>query len=146
MYSWLFAAALALPAPALAEAPPPAEAAQIMALPEELRVRLQERVIDGSPSRAQRFERLVEFMFEPAGLGMSYQDEPTPTVAEAYATRKANCLGFTLLFLALAEAADLDAWPQEIRETLSWRQQDGTIYRGTMGGSSRGSSISEAGL
>jgi Flp pilus assembly protein TadD len=129
MFSWMFAVALALPAPMPAEAPPPPEATQIMALPPELRARLHEAVIDGSPSRAQRFERLVDFMFDPSGLGMSYQDEPTPTVAEAYATRKANCLGFTLLFLALAEAAGLDAWPQEIRETLSWRQQEGTIYR-----------------
>lgn len=137
MLEWLLAAALALSAPAgettgtrvVAPRASVATPEQIMALPPELEARLHAEIIDPKATRTQRFERLVDFMFDPAGLGMTYQDEPTPTVAEAYASRKANCLGFTLLFLALAEEADVEAWPQEIRETLSWRQQDQTIFR-----------------
>lgn len=139
MLEWLLAATLALAAPGTETtgtrvAPPRANTVmvapgQVMALPPELKARLHDEVIDANSTRTQRFERLVDFMFEPSGLGMTYQDEPTPTVAEAYASRKANCLGFTLLFLALAQEAGVEAWPQEIRETLSWRQQDQTIFR-----------------
>lgn len=144
MLNWWLAATLALAAaplpptaatsaapsaPGEVAAPTIATPAQIMALPPELRARVHAEVIRPPDTRTERFERLVDFMFEPAGLGMTYQDEPTPTVSEAYASRKANCLGFTLLFLALAQEAGVDAWPQEIRETLSWRQQDRTIFR-----------------
>jgi Flp pilus assembly protein TadD len=145
MLDWVLAATLALAAPSpesgaqvtgtriVSRAPAfsttVAEPDDILRVPDELRARLHAEVIDPQATRTQRFQRLVDFMFEPSGLGMTYQDEPTPTVSEAYATRKANCLGFTLLFLALAREADVDAWPQEIRETLSWRQQDQTIFR-----------------
>jgi Flp pilus assembly protein TadD len=147
MVEWMLAAALAAAAPASAaaplqgtpaavtvapaptEAPLPSSSEQILALPAELRARLHEEVIRARHSRSARFEQLVNFVFDASGLGMSYQVEPTPTVAEAYATRKANCLGFTLLFVALAREAGIDANPQEIRETLSWRQDEGTIYR-----------------
>ena len=136
MLEWLLAATLALSAPAAETGtrltPPRAVVAtpeQVMELPAELRARVQAEVVDPHATRTQRFERLVDFMFDPSGLGMTYQDEPTPTVAEAYASRKANCLGFTLLFLALAQETEVEAWPQEIRETLSWRQQDQTIFR-----------------
>jgi Flp pilus assembly protein TadD len=136
MLEWLLAAALAFSTPAAETgtriAPLRATIAspeEVMALPPELQLRLHAEVVDSQATRTQRFQRLVDFMFDPKGLGMTYQDEPTPTVAEAYASRKANCLGFTLLFLALAQEADVDAWPQEIRETLSWRQQDQTIFR-----------------
>ena len=132
MFGWMLTSVLALstPAPAL-ESTPPAAPETILALPSELRVRLQNEVIAGEPSRTRRFERLVTFMFDPQGLGMRYEAEPTPTVSEAYATRQANCLGFTLLFLALAREADLNVYPREIRETLDWQQVDRTIYRAT---------------
>jgi Flp pilus assembly protein TadD len=132
MFGWMLTATLALstPAPAL-ESTAPAAPETILALPAELRARLQAEVIAGEPSRTRRFERLVNFMFAPQGLGMRYEAEPTPTVSEAYATRQANCLGFTLLFLALAREAGLDVYPREIRETLDWQQLDRTIYRAT---------------
>ena len=55
--------------------------------------------------------------------------DATYTVEQTYATREANCLSFTLLFLALAREAGLDAYPQVIEETLGWDQRDSTIYR-----------------
>ncbi len=133
MFSWGLAAALALSAPTPVVAGPQTAAptqAEIMAVPPALQAQFQDAVLAGQPSQATRLRRLVHFMFDPQdGLGMAYQEDATTSVAQAYATRKANCLTFTLLFLALARAAGLDAYPQEIGETLTWREAGGTIYR-----------------
>jgi Tfp pilus assembly protein PilF len=71
----------------------------------------------------------MNFVIAEDGLGMTYEEDATYTVAQAYAARKANCLTFTLLVLAVAKEAGLEAYPQEVGETLSWREVDGTIYR-----------------
>jgi tetratricopeptide (TPR) repeat protein len=110
-------------APAQAVAP-----GEVMVLPAQLRERLHRELLVGSPGPQARLERLAAFMFLPEGLGMTYVETPTLTVAQAYETRTANCLTFTLLFLALASEAGLDAAPQEIEQTLGFSQADGTLY------------------
>jgi Flp pilus assembly protein TadD len=100
----------------------------VMTLPAELRDRVHREVLFGSPSEQARLERLAAFMFMPEGLGMTYSETANLTVAQAYDARTANCLTFTLLFLALAREAGLDAVPQEIEQTLGFRQADGTLY------------------
>lgn len=103
---------------------------QVMALPPELKARARQVLLADNPSQAQRFHRLINFVVDDkAGLGMSYDERATYTVSQAYVARRANCLTFTLLLVALAREADLDAYPQEMGETLSWREVDGTIYR-----------------
>jgi Flp pilus assembly protein TadD len=145
MLSWMLAAALSMPgvAPPVATAAPPPETPtvsipatldpipqdEVMALPAELREKLHAQVLEGAPSPTLRFQRLTNFIIAPDGLGMTYEEDATYTVTQAYATRQANCLTFTLLVLALAREAGLDAYPQEMGETLSWREVDGTIYR-----------------
>ena len=105
----------------------PSEA--LLAMPAELRERFQEEVMKGPGSSLARLQRLMGFVFDADGLGMVYDENATHTVAESWATRRANCLGFSALFLALAREAGLEAYPQEIRETLAWREQDGTLFR-----------------
>ncbi|HEY0502158.1 MAG TPA: tetratricopeptide repeat protein [Lysobacter sp.] len=117
--------ALALQAGLACAQPAPGE---LMTLPVELRQRLHAEVLDGRHGAQQKLDRLGRFMFEPEGLGMTYQEDANHSVAQAYATRTANCLTFTLLFVALAREAGLDAAPQEIEDTLAWRQDDGTLY------------------
>lgn len=128
MFAWLLAATLAAPAPAaLPEALPP-QPEQVMALPPELRARLHDEVLAGRPTRMQRLQRLWRFVSDAQGLGMHYREDASYTVAQAYATREANCLSFTVLFLALAREAGLAAYPQGIDETLAWYQGGSTIY------------------
>jgi len=140
MISWLLAAALALSTPPTAP-PAASEAAtaiaiadpvpqdQVMALPDALRLQVHSVVGAGDSAPTLRFQRLMNFVIDNHGLGMTYQDDATYTVTEAYTKRRANCLTFTLLVLALAKEVGLEAYPQEVGETLSWREVDGTVYR-----------------
>lgn len=135
MYALFLATVLSLAAPgADTSAAPPVPVAvapaSVMTLPPELRQRLHDDVLStpaGTPR--QRLEQLLHFMVDADALGITYDEDATYSVEQAYAARKANCLSFTLIFLAFAHEAGLDAHPQEIEDTLSWHQQETTIYR-----------------
>ncbi len=129
MFDWLFAVALAISPPAMEFDPQVEPPAQVMVLPPALRARLQQDVLTGAPSKRVRLYRLLHLVFDKDGLGLIYQDDATEPVAEIYATHTANCLSFTLLFIALAREAGLDAYPREIRQTLGWHEDDGIFYR-----------------
>lgn len=136
MFNWVVLAVLVLsPPPAPVALPPdqPPSQEQVMALPPELRARLHDEVLVRRTSQVDRLQKLVDFMFlpQPHGLGMTYQGDASHSVAQAYATRRGNCLAFTLMFLALADEADLNAWPQEIGEALAWHRNDDTLFRAT---------------
>ena len=126
MMQWAFAAVLALSTPAPGVEPPPLE--QVMAVPPELRAQLHERVVAGGGSERQRFERLLDFVFGEHGLALTYEAQSTRTVAETWRGGKANCLSFSLLFVALAREAGLHADVQEIDQVLVWYKQDGIVY------------------
>jgi Flp pilus assembly protein TadD len=99
-------------------------------MPPELRQRLRDEVLSApAPGQRQRLEQLLHFMLDANALGIAYDENATNSIAQTYATRKANCLSFTLLFLAMAREAGFEGRGQEIRNTLSWHQQEGTIYR-----------------
>lgn len=102
---------------------------EVMALPAEVRARFHDEVLAQVRSPSERLARTVRFIEAPDALGVTYEEDATYSVAQTYASRRANCLSFTLLFLALAREAGLDAEPQEIANTLAWHQLEGTIYR-----------------
>ena len=145
MLTWAYAAILAwsvgVPAPAMSVAPVPSvtpvapavlpmpRPEQVMAVPPELRAQLQQQVIDAGGSGRSRLERLVGFLFEKSGLGMEYSADATLTIEQAYRTRKANCLTFTLLTVALAHEAGLQAYGQELDDIVAWRVGDDIVYR-----------------
>ncbi|MFT3762485.1 MAG: transglutaminase domain-containing protein [Pseudoxanthomonas sp.] len=108
-----------------AEAPP--DPAQVLAVPAELRQMLQAQVIAPANSRKARLDRLLAFMFKPTGLGMQYQYDASYTVEQAFHTRRANCLTFTLMTVALAREAGLPAYAQEIERALSWDEAGGNL-------------------
>jgi tetratricopeptide (TPR) repeat protein len=133
MVMWLYAAILAMsiapPAPLVPAMLPMPRPEQILAVPSELRVQLRKQVIGPGGSGKARLQRLVDFMFKKPGLGMEYQADATSTVEQAYRTRKANCLTFTLLTVALAREVGLDAYGQEVDQVLDWHVANGIIYR-----------------
>ena len=126
MIGLALAAALALsPLTGIGAPPLPTE---IMVVPPELRAILQEQVLDKTRNKSQRLELLVGMMSK-SSLDIQYHDDATQTVAQSFQSRQANCLTHTLMFLALAREAGLNAYPQEIEETLAWHQEDGIVYR-----------------
>jgi Flp pilus assembly protein TadD len=145
MVIWAYAAILgwwvAMPAAVTSVAPVPVVAPvtpvvspmprpeQVMAVPAELRAQLQLQVIDAGGSGRSRLERLVGFLFQTPGLGMTYSDDATLTIEQAYRTRQANCLTFTLLTVALARESGLQAYGQELGNIVAWRVDDDIIYR-----------------
>lgn len=125
MMQWAFAAVLAL-SPSAPGTEPPA-LAEIMAVPPELRTQLHDQV-GASGSERQRFERLLDFVFGEQGLALTYGARNTLTAAETWRDGKVNCLSFSLLFVALAREAGLQADIQEIDQVLVWYKQDGIVY------------------
>ncbi|MFL6258387.1 MAG: tetratricopeptide repeat protein [Thermoanaerobaculia bacterium] len=76
---------------------------------DEMRTWVHAQVPDtGAPE--QRLERLLLAIVDPAGLGLSYEGGSTNTAREAFANRKANCLGFTSLFVGLARELGIPAF------------------------------------
>ena len=140
--AWMLAAAIASTGGAVAASEAPAVQAmaavgapmppprEVMALPDELRARFHAQVLDRTRAPYQRLERTLSFLFDPAGLGMTYAPDTTHTVEQAYRRREANCLSFTLLVLALVREAGLEADAQYFDEVLTWRQHDENIVQG----------------
>jgi Flp pilus assembly protein TadD len=128
MFGWILASVLAVSSPAGDLPPVPPD--QVMAVPPALQAMLQQQVIEPGRTQSQRLDLLFKLMSsDEGGLGMRYRDDATQTVAQAFQSRQANCLTYTLVFLALADAAGLDAIPQEIDQTLAWQQRDNLVYR-----------------
>lgn len=113
----LQAVAAPVPVAAAAEPPPPD---QVMAIPGGLMQAYRQQVLDRTNAPEQRMRRMVDFMFDKDGLALEYKADATHTVAESYRTRQVNCLSFTLMAVALARAAGLEAHGQEIDRVLAW--------------------------
>ena len=79
--------------------------------------------------RIDRVRRLFEFMVGEDGLALRYQEQPTYDIAESYARREVNCLSFTMMFIALARRAGIDAYAQASEDALAMRVVDNTLFR-----------------
>ena len=122
-----FGPILLLTLASLAPGPEPLAAEDVMALPAEVTLQLEQHLA-GAGSREQRLERVFDFVFGNQGLALQYGGDSTLTVAQTLQTRRANCLSFSLLFVALARQAGLDAYVQEIERVLVWHEQGGLVY------------------
>ncbi len=111
---------------------------QVLHVPAALHRSLQVEVLDKARFPEQRLARLVEFMFDPAGMGLQYDDGYTRTIEQGYLDRKGNCLSFTLTFIELAKLAGLDAQMQESEHALVAMRGDSTVlYTGHVNASVR---------
>ena len=123
---FLITALLGLQPEPQTEAPPPHEA--VLAIPQELLERLEQDVIAEGSGADGKLDLLASFIFSSDGLAFQYSSTQTSTVAETYAAGHGNCLSFTLLFLALAEKAGIDAEPREVYVPASWLQDGQTLF------------------
>ena len=76
-----------------------------------------------SPDR--RLTQVMDLIFER--LAITYQLAPTRTAAEAFETRRGNCLSFVNLFVGLARASDLDPFYVEVVDYQKWSHQAGMV-------------------
>ena len=106
--------------------PPPSPQA-LLAVPPDLQ-RLLHQKVTFRGSQDDRLRALVHLIFDEDALALRYETDATHTVAETYALRSANCLSFTLFFVALAREVGITARPQEVGQVLSWWQDQRTIY------------------
>ncbi len=107
---WLITLVLFWPVCAVATVPAESE---VLEVPAALQQLLRTEVIDQTRHPEQRLQRLVAFMFEPWGLGLTYDNSHSRTIGQTFRDRRGNCLSFTLSFVELARLAGLDARMQE---------------------------------
>lgn len=126
MLEWMLSAALAMQPAVQAQGQPgpgvPA-AEEVMALPADLRESFRKDVIEATQFPEARLQRLIEFVFDKKGLGMTYKADATLTVTEAVQARTANCMTSTMLIVALAREAGLKAQGQLVESIPVWGAQ-----------------------
>lgn len=124
--SWLSGPAVLLSL-ALAEPAPPAPE-QVMSIPPALAERIDREVVARAANPSVRLDLLVDFMFSQSGLDFEYQATPTRDAAGTYDSGRGNCLGFTLLFLAMAREAGLAVYPREVEVPPNSRREATLVF------------------
>lgn len=122
------ATAMLFSTPSVLGAPVPT-APEVTNLPEELIVLLDEALHGLALSDDLRLDALIELMLSAEGLGLQYVIQPTHSVADTFRYGEGNCLSFTLLFLAMAEHANINARAREVQVPLSWHRTGATLFQ-----------------
>ncbi len=79
------------------------------ALTDEMRRWARQHVNPIAPPE-ERLHKLLAALQNAGGLEVTYESGHTGTAAEVFATRKANCLAFTALFVGMARELGLDVF------------------------------------
>ena len=82
-------------------------------LTEEMRIWVEE--LTSGSNESARMNALLRGLLEADGLDLKYDPNFTATAAEVFESRRANCLSFTHLFVAMARAIDVDAYYLEVQ-------------------------------
>ena len=126
-------AAPAAPAPLAAPAALPADAP--LPLPFAASAELAEvgRRLGRLPgSTREKADAIVRFIFvDDDGLRFEYRRHPTLTAEQAFRERAGNCLSLVNLFIALARAGGLEAFPVEVEDWAVFSRRDGAVVRST---------------
>ena len=83
-----------------------------------------------SPRVGLKLQSLLQVLFAPreeGGLGMTYDNGRTRTVAEVWAERKGNCLSMTAFFVAAAQSIGIRTTYAEALNTTHWRRSGSLI-------------------
>lgn len=89
-----------------------------------------ERAVYGRKSAGQRAEALHYALLGPTAAGahgMVYNPGATYSPVEAFAAREANCLGFSLLFVAMARHVGLDAAINDVSIPPAWSMEQDRV-------------------
>lgn len=107
--------------------PGPLPDVAILALDGDMRRFVAERVPANGPD-GWRLRHLLQSLLEDEQFAIEYQ-ERTYTAAETFRLRRANCLAFTNLFVALAREAGLTVHFQEVDVPPDWSRAGGLLVQ-----------------
>lgn len=89
---------------------------------DEMRAWVRQRVPEAG-SMEERLDQLLMALISEDGLGLTYERGRTDTAPDAFAARKANCLGFTSLFVGLAREIGIPAFYLEVDDVESFERE-----------------------
>jgi len=95
-------------------------------LSDDLKRYLNEHIGSARDDRA-RVERLQDFLYDEAYLGISYSAEKTHTAMELYEARTGNCLSAMNLYIAMARHLGVEARFQRVDVQPSWDKRGGLL-------------------
>jgi len=107
--------------------PPEVVSAEMMSVPEAnlmgvsqgMKELIAKRIpLDERPER--RLDRLFKVLRYDPDYAVQYDSDATYTAEEVYQHRRANCLAFSAMFIALAREAGLEAYFQEVELPPEW--------------------------
>ena len=99
----------------------------ILRMNDEMRSWVRQKVA-GASTQESRLRRLVSGLLEDGLLNLEYDENETFTARQTFYRRKGNCLSFSILFVALAREAGLDARFQLVDIPPSFTADDELVY------------------
>ncbi|MEX1033620.1 MAG: tetratricopeptide repeat protein [Cellvibrionaceae bacterium] len=92
--------------------------------------RFLEMVVPADAGTQEKLDKLFDTFRHNAAYMIDYDGDATLTADRAFHQRRANCLAFSAMFIALAREAGLDAHFQEVAVPPSWdAQSDDTLVQ-----------------
>ncbi len=92
---------------------------------DEMRAWVRHQVPENGPA-TERLDKLLAALISEDGLGITYERGRTDVAPAAFAARKANCLGFTSLFVGLAREIGVPAFYLDVEDVESF-ERDGDL-------------------
>lgn len=114
--------ASAAPQPATPTPPPytpPEDPEKLLRLTPEMEAFFRSRM-RSRPGSEARLQQMLEAIIEAKGLALSYDGEATLDPATTFQLHRANCVGFSLLVVAVARAFGYEARFQNVRDATRW--------------------------
>lgn len=83
----------------------------------------------GKQRPRDRVLAIARAIFEPDGVGLTYDESATHTAGQTFVTGLGNCMGFSNLMVAAARAAGLRANYELMSDYANWQQQGDLLVR-----------------
>ncbi|MEO0574463.1 MAG: hypothetical protein AAF004_03300 [Pseudomonadota bacterium] len=110
---------------ALATAPGSSDA--LLALTDEMREFVDAHVTERR-DKDRRVRQLTRAVLHPGSLGVDYDDAFTGSAQQVFNRASGNCLSLSMLFVAMARYADIDASFYEVDVIPNWTRSDDIIF------------------
>lgn len=110
-----------------AQAEAPRNSDTLLALTQEMRDFVDAHVTERR-DLDRRVRQLTRAVLHPGSLGVDYDDAFTGTAQEVFNQARGNCLSLSILFVAMARYADIDASFYEVDVVPNWTRSDDIIF------------------